>query len=632
MRETQVRRLKMSQEIHSFQAETQQLLNLMIHSLYSNKEIFLRELISNASDALDKVRFEEITKTTLLTSKLEAGIRLSVKADERKLIIEDTGIGMTRDELIANLGTIASSGTKKFLEKLSESDKKDAQLIGQFGVGFYSAFMVAEKITVETRPASGGDAWLWESQGNGTYALNSSTREERGTRIELLIKEDEKEFLEEWRLKGIVRKYSDYVTYPVLWKDKEDKEERLNKSTPVWARQKKDNTPEDYKELYKQLSNDWQEPLMWEHIHAEGLMPFQAVAFVPSAVPFDLYQRDSHGLHLYVRRVSITDKCKELIPEYLRFVSGVVETDELPLNVSREILQQNNKLPAIRKQIVKKILSSLQNLAKNETEKYNSFYAQFGAVLKEGFHFDHDNHEALAELARFRSTKTGPDGWVSLKEYWERKADAQKEIYFLSGPSFEAVSASPHLESLTSRGIEVLFLTDPIDEWFVMDYPKFGEAALKSVAKGQLDLDGVGTEPRKSENEEQASPEQLAPLLEVFRRKCSDALKDVKISNRLVDSPCCLVADEHGLSAHMERLMKATNKEFAGNKRILEVNPSHPIILSLVKKAQNNSADTALEEWVEVLYDTALLAEGSPVRNPGVFAKKLTKMLEMQKV
>lgn len=622
----------MSQEIHSFQAETQQLLNLMIHSLYSNKEIFLRELISNASDAIDKVRFEEITKQNLLAANKDAGIRISTDGDQRKLIIEDTGIGMTRDELIANLGTIANSGTKKFLEKLSETDKKDAQLIGQFGVGFYAAFMVAEKITVETRSASGDKAWLWESAGNGTYTLAQGQREERGTRIELVIKEDEKEFLEEWRLKGIVRKYSDYVTYPILWTDKDNKEERLNKSTPVWARAKKDNTPEDYKELYKQISNDWQEPLLWEHINAEGLMPFQAVAYVPSAVPFDLYQRDSHGLHLYVRRVSITDKCKELIPEYLRFVSGVVETDELPLNVSREILQQNTKLPAIRKQIVKKILSSLQNLAKTDSEKYIGFYSQFGAVLKEGFHFDHENHEALAELVRFKSTKTGRDGWVSLKEYWERKADAQKEIYYLSGPSFEAVSASPHLESLTSRGIEVLFLTDPIDEWFVMDYPKFGEATLKSVAKGQLDLDGVGTEPSKKESEEQATPEQIAPLLEVFRRKCADALKDVKISTRLVDSPCCLVADENGLSAHMERLMKATNKEFSGSKRILEVNPSHPIILSLVKKAQSNSADANLEEWVDVLYDTALLAEGSPVRNPGMFAKKLTKMLEMQKV
>jgi len=622
----------MSQETHSFQAETQQLLNLMIHSLYSNKEIFLRELISNASDAIDKVRFEEITKPNLLAANKDAGIRLTTDRDQRKLIVEDTGIGMTRDELIANLGTIANSGTKKFLEKLSETDKKDAQLIGQFGVGFYAAFMVAEKITVETRSASGDVAWLWESAGNGTYTLAQGQREERGTRIELVIKEDEKEFLEEWRLKGIVRKYSDYVTYPILWTDKDNKEERLNKSTPVWARNKKDNTPEDYKELYKQISNDWQEPLLWEHINAEGLMPFQAVAYVPSAVPFDLYQRDAHGLHLYVRRVSITDKCKELIPEYLRFVSGVVETDELPLNVSREILQQNTKLPAIRKQIVKKILSSLQNLAKTDSEKYIGFYSQFGAVLKEGFHFDHENHETLAELARFKSTKTGRDGWVSLKEYWERKADAQKEIYYLSGPSFEAVSASPHLESLTSRGIEVLFLTDPIDEWFVMDYPKFGEAALKSVAKGQLELDGVGTEPSKKESDEQATPEQIAPLLEVFRRKCADALKDVKISTRLVDSPCCLVADENGLSAHMERLMKATNKEFSGSKRILEVNPSHPIILSLVKKAQSNSADANLEEWVDVLYDTALLAEGSPVRNPGVFAKKLTKMLEMQKV
>lgn len=618
----------MSQEVHSFQAETQQLLNLMIHSLYSNKEIFLRELISNASDAIDKVRFEEITKKDITPANGESGIRITSLPDEKKLIIEDTGIGMSRDELISNLGTIANSGTKKFLEKLSEADKKDAQLIGQFGVGFYAAFMVAEKIAVETRSAAGDQAWLWESSGNGTYTLSAAHRNTRGTRIELTMKDDEKEFLEEWRIKGIVRKYSDYVTYPILWLDKENKEERLNKSTPVWARNKKDNKPEDYQELYKQISNDWQEPLLWEHMSVEGLLPFQSVVYVPSAVPFDLYQRDTHGLHLYVKRVSISDKCKELIPEYLRFVSGVVETDELPLNVSREILQQNTKLPGIRKQIVKKILSSLQNLAKNESEKYKQFYQNFGAVLKEGFHFDRDSHEALSELVRFKSTRTGRDEWVSLKEYWERKADGQKDIYFLSGPSYDAVSASPHLESLTSRGIEVLFFTDPIDEWFVMDYPKHGEAQLKSIAKGDLDLTGVGKEPEGKEKADELAPEKIAPLLEVFRRKCGETLKDVKISKRLVDSPCCLVADEFGLSAHMERMMKATNKEFTGSKRILEVNPSHPIIRSLVAKAESNPADTHLEEWVEVLYDTALLAEGSPVRNPGLFAKKLTKMLE----
>ncbi|NBO37378.1 molecular chaperone HtpG [bacterium] len=618
----------MSQEVFSFQAETQQLLNLMIHSLYSNKEIFLRELVSNASDAIDKVRFEEITKTNLLPAEKDAGIRLSVVPENRKLIIEDTGIGMNREELIANLGTIANSGTKKFLEKLNESDKRDAQLIGQFGVGFYAAFMVAEKIIVETRGASASEAWLWESDGSGTYTLEKGNRTARGTRIELTLKEDEKEFLEEWRIKGIVKKYSDYVTYPILWLDKESKEERLNKSTPVWARNKKDNKPEDYQELYKQLSGDWQEPLLWEHISVEGLLPFQSVVYIPSVVPFDLYQRESHGLHLYVKRVSIADKCKELIPEYLRFVSGVVETDELPLNVSREILQQNSKLPNIRKQVTKKLLGSLQNLAKNDAEKYTKFFEQFGAVLKEGFHFDRDNHEALADLARFRTTTTGRDGWVSLKEYWDRKADGQREIYFLSGNSYDAVAASPHLEALTSRGIEVVLLTDPIDEWFVMDYPKFGEASLKSIAKGDLDLTGVGKEPEKIKTSEELAPEKIAPLLEVFRRICGETLKDVKISKRLVDSPCCLVTDEFAMSAHMERMMKASNKDFTGSKRILEVNPNHPIIRSLVNKVASNPADVALEEWVDVLYDTALLAEGSPVRNPGQFAKKLTKMLE----
>lgn len=623
----------MSKEVHSFQAEVQQLMNLMVHSLYSNKEIFLRELISNSSDALDKLRFEEITNHELLKSDKENSMLLSINKDANTLVLEDNGIGMTKEELMNNLGTIANSGTKKFLEKLTDKDKKDANLIGQFGVGFYAAFMVAEKIVVESRSASGAQAYKWISTGDGSYSIEESDKQTRGTRIELHLKADEKEFLEEYRIRSIVRKYSDYVTYPIfMLEKKEDKveETRLNKSTPVWARNKRDNKPEDYQELYKQISMDWREPLLWEHISVEGLVPFNAVVYVPSEAPFDLYTRDNHGLHLYVKRVSISEKCKELLPEYLRFVAGVVETDELPLNVSREILQQNNKLPQIKKQVVKKILGALQNLAQNEQEKYLNFYKIFGSVLKEGFHFDHDQHEALAELVRFKSTKTGKDGFVSFKEYVERKADGQKDVYYLTGPSYEAVERSPHLEELTSRGIEVLLLVDPIDEWFLMSYPKYGDYQLKSINKGDLDLKDVGKDPEQSsaEKSEEAKPEELVGLLDLFRTQLSEEIKEVKISKRLRESACCLVSEENAMSSHMERIMKASGQSMPVSKRILEVNPSHSLIKSLAQ-IQNKGADKGvLNDWVEVLYDTALLAEGNQVKNPGVFAKKLTKIME----
>ena len=627
------RRPSMSKEVHSFQAEVQQLMNLMVHSLYSNKEIFLREIISNASDALDKLRFEEIVNHTLLKSDKENSMTISTNKEANILILDDNGIGMTKEELMNNLGTIANSGTKKFLEKLNEQDKKDANLIGQFGVGFYAAFMVAEKIIVESRPANGSQAHRWISSGDGSYSIEEIEKETRGTRIELHLKADEKEFCENYRIRSIVQKYSDYVTYPIFFLENENneiKESRLNKSTPVWARNKKDNKPEDYKELYKQLSMDWREPLLWEHISMEGLVPFNSVVFIPSEAPFDLYTRDNHGLHLYVKRVSITEKCKELLPEYLRFVAGVVETDELPLNVSREILQHNNKLPQIKKQVVKKILTSLNNLAKNESEKYLNFYKTFGSVLKEGFHFDNEQHELLSELVRFKSTKTGKEGFVSFKELIERKADGQNEIYYLTGPSFDAVEKSPHLEELTSRGIEVLLLVDPIDEWFLMSYPKHGEYALKSINKGDLDLKGVGKEPEASaEKEVEASPEELVGLLDVFRTQLSEDIKEVKISKRLRESACCLVSDENAMSSHMERIMKASGQAMPASKRILEVNPSHSLIKSLAQQ-QNKGADkTLLNDWIEVLYDTALLAEGNQVKNPGIFAKKLTKIMEI---
>lgn len=617
----------MQAETHKFQTEVEQLLQLMIHSLYSNKEIFLRELVSNASDALDKMRFEEITKQATHSTSREPGIFITCDTENKKLIIEDNGIGMTRDEVVANLGTIANSGTRKFLEKLNEQDKKDAGLIGQFGVGFYSAFMVAKKVTVESLSAFGGEAVRWESEGTGSYTLQPGTRSERGTIIEIELKEEEAEYASDWRVRTIIQKYSDYVTYPINLVTSE-KTERLNKSTPVWARNKKENKPEDYNELYKQISRDFQDPALYEHISAEGLVPFQSVVFVPQEAPFDLYTRDNqYGLHLYVKRVSIMEKCKEVVPEYLRFISGVVETDDLPLNVSREILQQNTKLNVIRKQITKKTLQSLQNLAKNDNEKYLKFFSTFGPVLKEGFHFDREQHEALAELMRFRSTKTGNTAWVSFKEYTERMAENQKDIYFITGANFEAVSRSPHLEALTSRGIEVLFLTDPVDEWLVMSYAKHGEHALKSIVKGDIDLSGVGKEPEDNKAPE-VPPEEIAPLLQRMRDRLGAEIKDVKLSKRLTESPCCLVSEENGLSSHMERILRATNKDFEAPKKILEVNPTHPLIKGLVGLESRNGAEAKLGDWIEILYDTALLAEGEQPKDPGLFAKKLTRLME----
>jgi molecular chaperone HtpG len=622
----------MSVETHSFQAEVQQLMNLMVHSLYSNKEIFIRELVSNASDAIDKLRFEEITNRDILKSDREASIQITPNKETNTLVIEDNGIGMTKEELMTNLGTIANSGTKKFLEKMSEQDKKDSNLIGQFGVGFYSAFMVAKNIVVESRSATSDKSYKWISAGDGSYTLEEINKTTPGTRIELHLKDDEKEFLDDWKIRSIVKKYSDYVTYPVFLETKDDKgepkEDRLNKSTPVWARNKRENKTEDYQELYKQISMDWREPLLWEHMSVEGVVPFQSVVFVPSEAPFDLYTRDNHGLHLYVKRVSITEKCKELLPEYLRFVAGVVETDEIPLNVSREILQHNNKLPQIKKQIVKKVLGSLQNLAQNDSEKYLNFYKIFGAVLKEGFHFDNEQHEALSELVRFKSTKTGKDGFVSFKEYIERKADGQRDIYYLTGASYEAIERSPHLEALTSRGIEVLFLIDPIDEWMIMSYPKHGEYSLKAIHKGDLDLKDIGKETEAENQQEEAKPEELVGLLDLFRNKLAEDIKEVKISKRLRESACCLVADENGMSAYMERMMKASGQSMPASKRILEVNPTHPLIKNLAALKNKNTDAATLEEWVDVLYDTALLAEGSPLKNPGIFAKQLTKIME----
>ena len=621
----------MTAQVHSFQAEVQQLLHLMIHSLYSNKEIFLRELISNGSDALDKLRFAEAQSQKVIPSDRDKSIIIRLLADEKKIIIEDNGIGMNQEDLIKNLGTIANSGTKKFLTELSEEKKKDSNLIGQFGVGFYSAFMVAEKIEVETCSALTGESAIWTSAGDGSYTIDTSDKKTRGTTITLYLKPEESEFLEEHRIQSIVKKYSDYITYPVLSFDKEGKENRLNQSTPLWSRSKKDVKDEEYINFYKQLTYDWRDPLAWDHFSVEGLTPFQGLLYIPSEAPFDLYTKDTHGLHLYTKRVSISERCKEVLPEYLRFVSGVVETDEIPLNVSREILQHNAKLPLIKKQISKRLLNLLKRMMDNEPEQYKTFFKTFGPVLKEGFHFDREHHEILAELVCFRSTFLGDDVSVSLQDYVSRMKPGQKHIYYLTGLNYDSIAHSPHLEALTALDIEVLLLADPIDEWVVMSYPKHKDFEFASINKGQIDLSEIeNLSPKKEDTKPNDSSEQeLAPLVASFKQHLENEISDVTLSKRLKESSCCLVDSDAGLSRNMERIMMMSGqKSPLPTKKILEINPRHPVIQSLVKLKASGTHDAALGTWMDLLYDTALLAEGSSIKNPADFAKKISSALE----
>ncbi len=617
----------MSSEQIAFQAEVQQLLQLMIHSLYSNEEIFLRELISNSSDALDKARYEEVAGAQLLPASFEAAVRITAYPESKRLVIEDSGIGMTREEMVRNLGTIAHSGTRAFLERMKQDEKKNSALIGQFGVGFYSAFMVASHVNVESLSGQPGQgAWVWESSGDGSFTVRPGEKTTRGTRIELTLKEGQEEYAAEFRIRDIVRSYSNYVTFPVLLENSKGEFERINESTPLWAKAKREVTPEQYADFYRQLTGDHKEPLLHEHIHAEGIIPYSALVYIPKEPLSNLYQRAEHGFQLFIKRISVQDKCKDLCPEYLRFVQGVVETDELPLNVSRELLQSSTKLGVIRKGITRKILASLAGLAERDEPAYLNFYETFGPVLKEGLHFDPDNQETLGGLLRWRSSKEGPGGWVSLATYMERAVSGQKEIYVLSAPTYEAAAESPHLEALSAKGIEVLFLLDAVDEWVLMSYKKHGEWGFREIAKGDLDLRGVGTD-TPEDTREPVAPGALAHLLDGLRTVLEDLVKDVKVSKRLSSSPCCLVAEEFGLSSQMERILKASKQDYTLSRKILEVNPSHPLIRNLAQLAEGGNKDQ-LKEWAHFLYEAALLSEGGSLANPGDFARRLTGLLE----
>jgi molecular chaperone HtpG len=607
-----------------FQTEVRQLLDLMIHSLYSDKDIFLRELISNASDAVDKLRFEALRDEALYEGDSDLKIRVQVDKDARTITIADNGIGMTRDEVIENIGTIASSGTKRFFERLTGDEAKDARLIGQFGVGFYSAFMVADRVTLLTRRAgaASADGVAWESAGTGEYTVETVERPERGTAVVLHLREGEDEFLDDHRLKAIIRRYSDHITLPIVMADGEGAPETVNKAAALWARPRQDITELEYDEFYKHVAHDFEAPLAHVHSRVEGKQEYTALLFVPRRAPFDLFDRDRrYGVKLYVRRVFIMDDAEQLLPNYLRFVRGVIDAADLPLNVSREILQKSRDIDTIRSGATRKVLDLLAELAEKEPEKYRTFWAEFGVVLKEGVVEDAGNRERIAKLLRFQTTAEAGDG-VSLADYVARMVEGQDKIYYVTAESAAAARHSPHLEIFRRKGIEVLLLTDRIDEWLVTHLSEFEGRALRSVAKGDLDLKGVGRdedEPKVSEAEEpewKAFTERMAKVL-------GDKVKEVRVSRRLTESPACLVAGEHDLGIHLERLLKAAGQNAPASRPVFEINPGHP----LVTRLRGESSDERFADWTTLLFDQAILAEGGALEDGADFVHRLNGLL-----
>lgn len=630
--------MTMQKETLGFQAEVKQLLQLMIHSLYSNKEIFLRELISNASDAADKLRFEAINHTDWYESDPELKIQISFNKEARTVTIADNGIGMSRDEVIANLGTIARSGTKEFFSKLSGDDQKDAALIGQFGVGFYSAFIVADNIVVQTRraglPASEGVRW--ESQGAGEFTIETINRPERGTSITLHLREEEDDLLSSWKLKSIIRKYSDHISLPIQMQKEEwdegkkeqvqkDEFENINQATALWARPKSELTEEQYKEFYKHISHDFQDPLTYSHNRVEGRSEFTQLLFIPKKAGFDLWDRNKrNGIKLYVKRVFIMDDAEQLMPTYLRFVSGVIDSADLPLNVSREILQESRDVKAIRESSTKRVLGMLEDLANSEDaskkQQYAEFWQEFGQVLKEGIGEDSGNQERIAKLARFASTHSDSgEQTVSLADYVSRMKKDQDKIYYVTGDSYTAAKNSPHLEIFRKKGVEVLLLSDRVDEWMLSFFPEFEGKSLVSVAKGGLDLGALADEAEKKEQKE--TEEQYKDLIERMKKTLDSKVKDVRITFRLTDSPACLVADEHELSGNLLRMLKAAGQQAPDTKPILEINPQHPLVLKLKYE------DKQFDDWATILFDQALLAEGGQLQDPAAFVKRINQML-----
>lgn len=616
-----------------FEADVGRVLDLVINSLYKEREIFLRELISNASDACDKLRFEAIDNPALLEGDGELAITVSYDKDARTVTISDNGIGLSREEAVANLGTIARSGTREFFSQLTGDKQKDAQLIGQFGVGFYSSFIVADKVTVISRRAGATDAIRWESDGQGEFTIAAADKATRGTDVTLHLRTDEDELLNGWKLREILRRYSDHISLPIRMAKEEwdaekgeqvktDELETVNQANALWARNKADVTEEQYREFYKTVSHDYDDPLAWTHNRVEGRSEYTQLLYVPKHAPMDLWDRDGRrGVKLYVKRVFIMDDADQLLPSYLRFVRGVIDSADLPLNVSREILQESRDVRAIREGSAKRILSLLEDLAENKPEEYATFWSEFGQVLKEGAGEDHANLERIAKLMRFASTQTGDQAQtVSFADYVARMKEGQDKIYYVTADTFAAASNSPHLEIFRKKGIEVLLLSDRVDEWMLSYLREFDGKSLVSVAKGGLDLAELADEEEKKHQAEVA--EDFKPLVERLQKTLEDQVKEVRVTLRLVDSPACVVVGQNELSPHLLRMLKAAGQEAPNVKPVLEINPEHPL-LARIRAADDGEFD----QWARLLLDQALLAEGAQIADPAAFVKRLNALL-----
>ena len=631
-------------ETLGFQTEVKQLLNLMIHSLYSNKEIFLRELVSNASDAADKLRFLALSNGNLYQGDADLKVRVSADKEKNTVTISDNGIGMTRDEVISSLGTIAKSGTAEFFKNLTGDQAKDSQLIGQFGVGFYSAFIVAESVTVRTRKAGEDKAIEWHSQGEGEYTLEEIEKETRGTEITLHLREEETEFADNFRLKSIITKYSDHISIPVeMWQDETPESEgpdgekipavpgewqAINKATALWTRDKSEVSDEEYKEFYKHVSHDWEEPLSWAHNKVEGKTEYTSLLYIPKKAPFDLWNRERQsGLKLYVQRVFIMDDAEQFMPSYLRFVKGLWDSNDLPLNVSREILQDNKVTQAIRKGCTSRVLKMLERMGKNRPEEYQTFWDEFGQVIKEGPAEDMANKDAIAKLLRFASTEKNESAQtVSLEEYVSRMKDGQEKIYYVVADSFGAAKNSPHLEIFRKKGIEVLLLSDRVDEWMMSHLTEFDAKQLSSVTRGDLDLGKLDDEQDKQEQEK--SEQAVEGLIERVKTVLADKVKEVRFTHRLTDSPACVVTDENDMSSQMAKLMASVGQAIPESQPIFELNPEHQLVTHLNELQDEDK----FAQWSEVLLDQALLAERGSLKDPAGFVSRLNKlMLDLSK-
>ncbi len=620
-------------EQRGFEAEVSRLLHMMVHSVYSDREIFLRELISNASDACDKLRYEALTKPELTKDGGDFGIGITVDADAKTMTLSDNGIGMNRDDLVENLGTIARSGTANFVDQLTGDSKKDMQLIGQFGVGFYSVFMVADKVTVTTLKAGEEAAWRWESAGEGTYEIAEASKDAAGTEIVLHLKEDALEFAEQHRLQKIITTYSDHIAVPITLaikggENESDAEPKIiNEGSAIWVRPKSEITDEQYAEFYRHVGHGFDDPSITLHYKVEGMQEYTVLLFVPTKQPMDLFDpARKNRVKLYVKRVFITDDSEDLLPGWLRFMRGVIDSQDLPLNISREMLQNNPTLERMSKAVTKRVLSEFEKLADKDTEKFEAIWGEFGPVIKEGIYEDFERRDAILKLARFKSTEA--EGWTTLADYVARMKDKQSTIYYVTGPDAEAVKRSPQLEGFRAKGIEVLLLSDAVDDFWLQMAPDFDGKPFKSITRGASDLKDIAGEDKAEDESEKAPEGDLATLTVLMKEVFGDKIKDVRTSDRLTETAACLVADDTGMDMHMERILKAHNQLDAVTAKILEVNPSHPVVRKLAGKAGEAGAIDALSDSVWLLLDQAKILEGDPLDDPSAFARRLSTAME----